>query len=87
MSNFRYDDDVLLEWEITGTGRCVGSYSHFNSMMKPLYSLIKEKMIGDRGFHGANTSQVKISGNDRIVGGKGVGGEEPERNNWVGKME
>ncbi len=34
MSNFRYDDDVLLNWEITGTGRCVGSYSHFNSMMK-----------------------------------------------------
>ena len=33
MSNFRYDD-VLLKWEITGTGRCVGSYSHFNSMMK-----------------------------------------------------
>jgi hypothetical protein len=34
MANFRYDDDVLLNWEITGTGRYVGSYSHFNSMMK-----------------------------------------------------
>jgi len=34
MSNFRYDDDVLLKWEITGTGKCVGSYSHFNSMIK-----------------------------------------------------
>ena len=34
MANFGYDDDVLLKWEITGTWRCVGSYSHFNSMMK-----------------------------------------------------
>ncbi len=34
MANFGYDDDVLLEWEITGTGRCVGSYSHFNSKPK-----------------------------------------------------
>jgi len=34
MANFRYDDDVLLKWEITGIGKCVGSYSHFNSMMK-----------------------------------------------------
>jgi hypothetical protein len=33
MANFRYDD-VLLNWEITGTGKCVSSYSHFNSMMK-----------------------------------------------------
>ena len=33
MSNFGYDD-VLLKWEITGLGRYVGSYSHFNSMMK-----------------------------------------------------
>jgi hypothetical protein len=33
MANFRYDD-VLLKWEITDTGRRVGSYSHFNSMMK-----------------------------------------------------
>jgi len=32
--NYNFDDDVLLKWEITGTGRCVGSYSHFNSMMK-----------------------------------------------------
>jgi len=34
MSNFGYDDDVLLNWEITGTGKCMSSYSHFNSMMK-----------------------------------------------------
>ena len=34
MANFGYVDDVLLKWEITGTGRCGGSYSHFNSMMK-----------------------------------------------------
>jgi len=33
MSNFRYDD-VLLKWEIAGNGKCVSSYSHFNSMMK-----------------------------------------------------
>jgi hypothetical protein len=32
MANFGYDD-VLLKWEITGTGRCVDSYSHFNSMI------------------------------------------------------
>jgi hypothetical protein len=35
MSNLGYDDDVLLKWEITGFGKCVGSYSHFNSMMNP----------------------------------------------------
>jgi len=35
MSNFGHDDDVvLLKWEITDIGRGVGSYSHFNSMMK-----------------------------------------------------
>jgi len=34
MSNFGHDDDVLLNWEITGTGKCVSSYSHFNSMKK-----------------------------------------------------
>jgi hypothetical protein len=34
MANFRYDDDVLLKWEITGIGKWEGSYSHFNSMMK-----------------------------------------------------
>jgi len=34
MANFGYDDDVLLKWEITGTGMCLSSYSHFNSMMK-----------------------------------------------------
>lgn len=34
MSNFGYDDDMLLKWEITDIGRGVGSYSNFNSMMK-----------------------------------------------------
>jgi hypothetical protein len=33
MSNFGYDA-VLLNWEITGIGKCVSSYSHFNSMME-----------------------------------------------------
>jgi len=33
MANFGYDD-LLLKWEITGIGRLMGSYSHFNSMMK-----------------------------------------------------
>ena len=33
MSDFGYDDDMLLNWEITGIGRGVDSYSHFNSMM------------------------------------------------------
>ena len=34
MTNFGYDDDVLLKWEITGTEKWEKSYSHFNSMMK-----------------------------------------------------
>ena len=46
MTNFGYDDDVLLKWEITGTGRCVGSYSHFNSMMKR--SMQAEQSDNDR---------------------------------------
>ena len=46
MTNFGYDDDVLLKWEITGTGRCVGSYSHFNSMMKR--SMQSEQSENDR---------------------------------------
>ncbi len=58
MVNFRYDDDVLLKWEITGIGRCVGSYSHFNSMMKAEQMLNIATMIGNR-FYGANNSQVK----------------------------
>jgi hypothetical protein len=37
MSNFRYDDDVLLKWVITVAGWCVGSYSHFNSMVLGLW--------------------------------------------------
>jgi len=52
MTNFRYDDDMLLKWEITGTGRCVGSYSHFNSMMNDQYRLFKANKISDRGFMG-----------------------------------
>lgn len=34
MANFGYDVAVLLKWEITGTRKCEGSYSHFNSLMK-----------------------------------------------------
>jgi hypothetical protein len=56
MSNFGYDD-VLLKWEITGTGRCMGSYSYFNSMMKRSIQVLKRKMIENR-FYGANNSQV-----------------------------
>ena len=33
MTDFGNDDDVLLKWEITGTGKCMGSYSHLNSMI------------------------------------------------------
>lgn len=51
MANFGYDDDVLLKWEITGTGRCVGSYSHLNSMMRAEQMLNKAIMIGT-GFMG-----------------------------------
>ena len=58
MADFRYDNDVLLKWEITGIGRCVGSYSHFNSMMRTEQMLNKVIMIGNR-FYGANNSQVK----------------------------
>jgi len=46
MSNFGYDDDVLLKWEITGTVRCVGSYSHFNSMVRR--SMKAEQSENDR---------------------------------------
>jgi hypothetical protein len=45
MTNFGYDD-VLLKWEITGTGRCVGSYSHFNSMIRR--SMKVEQIDNDR---------------------------------------
>ncbi len=38
-------DVVLLEWEITGTGRCVGSYSYFNSMIRDQGGLNKATMI------------------------------------------
>jgi len=69
MANFGYDDDVLLKWEITGTGRCVGSYSHFNSMMKAGQMLNKAIMIGNR-FYGANNSQVKYAGMIELWAGK-----------------
>jgi hypothetical protein len=45
MANFGYDD-VLLKWEITGTERCVDSYSYFNSMMKR--SIQAEQSDNDR---------------------------------------
>ena len=74
MANFGYDDDVLLKWEITGTGKCVGSYSHFNSMMKRSMKAEqsdndREPVLWGKQFAG------KMSGNDRIEGGKGVGVE------------
>jgi len=72
MANFGYDDDVLLEWEITGTGRCVGSYSHFNSMMGAEQMLNKVTMIRNR-FYGANNIAGKISGNAGVVGWESVG--------------
>jgi len=55
MANFGYDD-VLLKWEITGTGMCMSSYSHFNSMMKR--SMKAERSYNDRRpwFLGANNS-------------------------------
>jgi hypothetical protein len=34
MSDFGDDDNMLLKWEITDIGRGLGSYSHFNGMMK-----------------------------------------------------
>ena len=69
MSDFMYDDDVLLNWDITGTGTYVDSYSHFNSMMKR--SIQGEQSDNDRKpVYGANNSQVKISRNDVVVGGE-----------------
>jgi len=69
MSNFGYDD-VLLKWEITGTGRCVGSYSHFNSMMKS--SIQAEQSDNDREpvlwgnqFAGKITGKVVVVGRDK----------------------
>jgi hypothetical protein len=81
MANFRYDDDVLLKWEITGTGRCVGSYSHFNSMMRAEQMLKKVTMIGTR-FYGANNSQVKYAGMLELWAGKGVGVEGRNTYTW-----
>jgi hypothetical protein len=75
MANFRYDDDVLLKWEITGTGWCVGSYSHFNSMMEPRTMIEqsdneREPVLWGKQFAG------KISGNADAVGGERCGCEE-----------
>ena len=72
MSNFRYDDVVLLKWEITGTGRCVGSYSHFNSMMKRSMKAEqsdneREPVLWGKQFAG------KISGKAVVVGGDKCG--------------
>ncbi|HZL11556.1 MAG TPA: hypothetical protein VFC65_16355 [Prolixibacteraceae bacterium] len=82
MTNFRYDDDVLLKWEITGVGKWVGSYSHFNSMMNEQYRLFKEKTNGTRGFCGVNTLQVKISDNDAVVGRESCGCEVRNTHTW-----
>jgi len=72
MANFGYDDDVLLKWEITGTGRWVGSYSHFNSMMKR--SMKSEQSDNDREpVLWGKQFAGKISGNAGVVGWKGVG--------------
>lgn len=71
MANFGYDD-VLLKWEITGTGRCVDSYSHFNSMMKRSIQAVQSD--NDWGtVLWANNSQVKISGNAIVVCGERCG--------------
>ena len=72
MSNFGYDDDVLLKWEITGTGRWEGSYSHFNSMMKRSMKAEqsdndREPVLWGKQFAG------KISGNAVGVGGERCG--------------
>ena len=81
MANFRYDDDVLLEWEITGTGRCVGSYSHFNSMMRAEHMLDKVIMIRNR-FYGANNIAGKICRNAGVVGGEKCGCEGRNTYTW-----
>lgn len=85
MANFGYDDDVLLNWEITGTGRCVGSYSHFNSMMKRSMQAKQSDNDREPGGYGANNSQVKISGNAVVVGWKGVGVEARNTHTWDGE--
>jgi hypothetical protein len=72
MSNFGYDDDVLLNWEITGTGKCVSSYSHFNSMMKR--SMKAEQSDNDRESVLWGKQFVgKITGKAVVVGGEGCG--------------
>jgi len=72
MSNFGYDDDVLLKWEITGTGRCMGSYSHFNSMM--IRSMKAEQSDNDREpVLWGKQFAGKISGNAVGVGGERCG--------------
>jgi hypothetical protein len=80
MANFRHDD-VLLKWEITDTGRRVGSYSHFNSMMKR--SIQGEQSDNDREpVYGANNSQVKIRGNAVGVGEGKCGCEVRNTYTW-----
>lgn len=81
MANFGYDDDVLLEWEITVTGRCVGSYSHFNSMMKR--SMQAEQNDNDRRpVLWGKQFAGKISGNAVAVGGESVGVEGRNTYTW-----
>jgi hypothetical protein len=72
MANFGYDDDVLLKWEITGTGRCEGSYSHFNSMMRRSMKaeqsdIDREPVLWGKQFAGKNKWEWSYCGR-----GKGV---------------
>ena len=81
MANFGYDDDVLLKWEITGTGRWVGSYSHFNSMMKR--SMKSEQSDNDREpvLWGKQLAG-KITGNAVVVDGDKCGCEARNTYTW-----
>jgi hypothetical protein len=71
MANFGYDDDVLLKWEITGTGRCVGSYSHFNSMMRGLMmpgqsDNDREPVLWGKQFAGKNNRKCCCCGFGKV---------------------
>jgi hypothetical protein len=71
MANFGYDDDVLLKWEITGTGRCVGSYSHFNSMMKRSMQAEqsdndREPVLWGKHFAGKNKRECCCCGRGKV---------------------
>ena len=80
MANFGYDD-VLLKWEITGTGRFVGSYSHYNSMMKRSIQVeqsdnYRESVLWGKQFAG------KITGKDDSWMGNCVGVEVRNTYTW-----